>query len=85
MIYSICLETIKVSSDKAQDPVKLKALDESKELYVTPARDSNALYTKINCASDVEAEIKKKAIRTQFLNEYGTDIGNFKLEKFQYK
>lgn len=69
------LENIKVNSDKAQDPVKIKVIEDSKNLYVATARDSKALYAKINCPADADDETKKKAIRNQYLSEYGTEIG----------
>lgn len=68
-------ENIKVNSDKAQDPVKVKVIEDSKNLYVATARDSKALYAKINCPADADDETKKKAIRNQHLAEYGTEIG----------
>lgn len=74
-IFSLVSENIKVNSDKAQDPVKLKVIDDSKNLFVATARDSTALYSKINCPPDADDETKKKAIRNQYLSEYGTEIG----------
>lgn len=67
-------KNVKVISDKAQDHVKLKVLGESKNLYVSPTKESNAVYSKINCPADAEAETKRNAIRTTNIKEFGTDI-----------
>lgn len=47
----------------------------SKDLYISTGRDTGALYAKVNCKSDEDIEIKKKAILVQHLDEYGTEIG----------
>ncbi|XP_037028956.1 uncharacterized protein LOC119069157 [Bradysia coprophila] len=67
-------KNIKVNSDKAQDPVKIKVIEDSKNLYVATARDSKALYAKINCPADADEETKRRAIRNQYLSEFGTEI-----------
>ncbi|KAJ6637857.1 Methenyltetrahydrofolate synthase domain-containing protein [Pseudolycoriella hygida] len=67
-------KNIKVNSDKAQDPVKIKVIEDSKNLYVATARDSTALYVKVNCPADADGETKKKSIRSEHLSENGTEI-----------
>lgn len=65
--------------EKSQDPVKLQAIAAGKILYVPAAKESPALFAKINCPADADATLQKKVIRSQSLKEYATEIGNGKL------
>ncbi|CAD7084644.1 unnamed protein product [Hermetia illucens] len=67
-------KNIKVNIDRAQDPVKMQAINCGKNLYLSSGRHSKAIYTKIDCAPDADEKQKSKVIKIQRLKEGRNDI-----------
>lgn len=61
--------------DRSLTAVKFQVINASKNLFISPRKDSNAIFSKVNCSADEDIEIKSKAILVQHLAEYGTDYG----------
>lgn len=60
--------------DRSQEPVKYQVVSNKKILYVPAARDSSALFSKINVPEDADETVLKKVIRINTLTEFGSDI-----------
>lgn len=60
--------------DRSQEPVKYQVVSKKKILYVPAARDSSALFAKINVPEDADETVLKKVFRINTLTEFGSDI-----------
>lgn len=75
--FTHCFYTanVKVDMDRSLSAVKFQVINGSKTLLISPRKESQALFSKVNCSADADDEVKNKAILVQHLEEYGTDYG----------
>lgn len=67
--------------DRSLTAVKFQVINGSKTLLISPRKDSQALFSKVNCSADADDEVKNKAILVQHLEEFGTDFGKNEFTK----
>lgn len=68
-------ETIKIDNDRSLDVVKIAAIADGKDYYRSGGLSSTALYVRVKCPMDADAETKNSAIHRSRLPEFGAEIG----------
>ena len=67
-------QKIKINLDRSQEPIKLLVLEAKKELYVAPARNSEAILARIEPPADADAETIKKVVFPSAVTEFGKEL-----------
>lgn len=65
---------IKINLDRSQEPIKLLVIDAQKELYVAPARNSDAILARIEPPTDADEETKKKVVLPSAVTDFGKEL-----------
>lgn len=68
---------IKINLDRSQEPIKLLVIDAKKELYVAPARNSEAILALIEPPADADEETIKKVVFPSAVSEFGKELRKF--------
>lgn len=65
---------IKINLDRSQEPIKLLVINAKKELYVAPARNSEAILARIEPPADADEETIKKVVFPSAVTEFGKEL-----------
>lgn len=68
-------EKIKINLDRSQESIKQLVLEQGKELYVAPARNSEAILARIVPPEEADEEFMKKVTYPKAVSEYGKELG----------
>lgn len=70
-------DKIKINLDRSQEPIKLLVINAKKELYVAPARNSEAILARIEPPADADEETIKKVVFPSAVTEFGKELRKF--------
>lgn len=74
---SLSTAKIKINLDRSQEPIKLLVINANKELYVAPARNSEAILARIEPPADADEETKKKVVFPSAVTEFGKELSEY--------